>query len=175
MKKEVSVDYLCNERENQYFDRKSARIKPTEVARHLVAFSNANGGILAIGIEDNGTITGFNYNKANSINDFLYVPFSCCHGNLMIETEIINVNGKQILLFFIDSVENNVIKTSDNKVYLRIGDKSKLLTHNEITQLEYDKGDRSFEDLVIKDSSFDDVDIELLLKYNMLFQKLLKK
>ena len=72
---------------------------------------------------------------------------------------------KQILLFFIDSVENNVIKTSDNKVYLRIGDKSKLLTHNEITQLEYDKGDRSFEDLVIKDSSFDDVDIELLLKY----------
>lgn len=70
MKKEVSVDYLCNERENQYFDRKSARIKPTEVARHLVAFSNANGGILAIGIEDNGTITGFNYDKANSINDF---------------------------------------------------------------------------------------------------------
>ena len=131
----------------------------------MVAFSNANGGILAIGIEDNGKITGFNYDKANSINDFLYVPFSCCQVNLMIETEIIDVNGKQILLFFIDSVENNVIKTSDNKVYLRIGDKSKLLTHNEITQLEYDKGDRSFEDLVIKDSSFDDVDIELLLKY----------
>ena len=83
----------------------------------------------------------------------------------MIETEIIEVNEKQILLFFIDSVENNVIKTSDNKVYLRIGDKSKLLTHNEITQLEYDKGDRSFEDLVIKDSSFDDIDTELLLKY----------
>ena len=165
MKKEVSIDYLCNEREGQYLDRKSARIKPTEVARHLVAFSNANGGILAIGIEDNGAITGFNYDKANSINDFLYVPFSCCQGNLMIETEIIEVNEKQILLFFIDSVENNVIKTSDNKVYLRIGDKSKLLTHNEITQLEYDKGDRSFEDLVIKDSSFDDVDIELLLKY----------
>ena len=90
MKKEVSIDYLCNERENQYFDRKSARIKPNEVARHLVAFSNANGGILAVGIEDDGTITGFNYDKANSINDFLYVPFSCCQGNLMIETEIIN-------------------------------------------------------------------------------------
>ncbi len=66
---------------------------------------------------------------------------------------------------FIDSVENNIIKTSDNRVYLRIGDKSKLLTHNEITQLEYDKGDRSFEDLIIKDSSFDDIDTELLLKY----------
>lgn len=82
-----------------------------------------------------------------------------------VETEIKEVNGIQILLFFIDSVENNVIKTSDNRVYLRIGDKSKLLTHNEITQLEYDKGDRSFEDLIIKDSSFDDIDTELLLKY----------
>ena len=82
-----------------------------------------------------------------------------------VETEIKEVNGIQILLFFIDSVENNIIKTSDNRVYLRIGDKSKLLTHNEITQLEYDKGDRSFEDLIIKDSSFDDIDTELLLKY----------
>ena len=75
MKKEVSIDYLCNEREGQYLDRKSARIKPTEVARHLVAFSNANGGILAIGIEDNGAITGFNYDKANSINDFCMFHF----------------------------------------------------------------------------------------------------
>ena len=58
MKKEVSIDYLCNEREGQYFDRKSARIKPSALAQNLSAFANANGGILVIGIEDNGEITG---------------------------------------------------------------------------------------------------------------------
>ena len=30
-------------KENQYFDRKSARIKPNDAARHIVAFANAAG------------------------------------------------------------------------------------------------------------------------------------
>ena len=43
-------------KENQYFDRKSARIKPNDAARHIVAFANAAGGKLVIGIEDDGEI-----------------------------------------------------------------------------------------------------------------------
>ena len=56
----LTLEYLSNEKEGQYLDRKSARIKPSDIARHIVAFANANGGVLAIGIEDNGEITGFN-------------------------------------------------------------------------------------------------------------------
>ena len=39
-------------------------------------------------------------------------------------------NGERedsILLFFVEPSEDTVIKTSDSKVYLRVGDKSKLL------------------------------------------------
>ena len=50
---------LAGAKGTQYFDRKSARIKPNAVARHIVAFANAAGGKLAIGIEDNGEITGY--------------------------------------------------------------------------------------------------------------------
>lgn len=72
----LTLEYLSNEKEGQYLDRKSARIKPSDIARHIVAFANANGGVLAIGIEDNGEITGFNNKDSKSINDFLNVPFS---------------------------------------------------------------------------------------------------
>lgn len=76
----LTLEYLSNEKEGQYLDRKSARIKPSDIARHIVAFANANGGVLAIGIEDNGEITGFNNKDSKSINDFLNVPFSSCVG-----------------------------------------------------------------------------------------------
>ena len=36
--------------ENQYLDRKSARKKPQELLKHLIAFANADGGQLIIGI-----------------------------------------------------------------------------------------------------------------------------
>ena len=61
MIKSITNQYLLENEENQYFDRKSARIKPSDIVRHLVAFANANGGILVIGIEDDGTVSGFDY------------------------------------------------------------------------------------------------------------------
>lgn len=54
-------------KENQYFDRKSARIKPNDAARHIVAFANASGGKLVIGIEDSGEITGFRFDGAQNV------------------------------------------------------------------------------------------------------------
>lgn len=48
--------------ESQYLDRKSARKKPSELLKHLIAFANADGGQLVIGIEDEkqeNIITGF--------------------------------------------------------------------------------------------------------------------
>lgn len=55
------------------FDRKSARKKPQELLKHLIAFANADGGQLVIGIEDDkqdNIITGFKDGKAYPIDDF---------------------------------------------------------------------------------------------------------
>ncbi|NUU03515.1 ATP-binding protein [Herbaspirillum robiniae] len=54
---EAEAAYLCEREENDYFDRKSARIKPVQVQDIAVAFANAEGGTVVIGIEDSGTST----------------------------------------------------------------------------------------------------------------------
>ena len=162
--KNITNQYLIESEENQYFDRKSARIKPADILRHIVAFANANGGVLAIGIEDNGEITGFDGMNAHKVNEFLEAPY-LVDGNVKINYEERVIKNKKVLLFEIEPSENYVIKTKDSKVYLRVGDKSKLLNHEQIIQLEYDKGERRFEDLVVEESTFEDVDIKLLSKY----------
>ena len=165
----LSLDYLSTEPEGQYLDRKSARIKPSDIAKQFVGFANANGGTLVIGIEDNGEITGFNYKGAQSVNDFLAIPLSACKGPLKQTYELreVTIQGDKnyILVFNIEPSENAVIKTTDDKVYLRVGDKTKQLNHEQINQLEYDKGERIFEDNIVEDSSIEDVDLELLQQY----------
>lgn len=162
-------EYLCTEPEGQYFDRKSARIKPADIAKHLIAFANANGGVLVIGIEDNGEVTGFDIHGANSINAFREIPYSMCSSGLSlqcIEKDIsISQGVKTCLIFVVDASTEKVITQNDGNVFIRVGDKSKRLNHEQITQLEYDKGERSFEDIIVEDSSFDDVDIELMQQY----------
>lgn len=59
--------------ETQYLDRKSARKKPQELLKHLIAFANADGGQLVVGIEDekqDNIITGFKDGRAYPIDDF---------------------------------------------------------------------------------------------------------
>lgn len=161
--------YLTNEPEGQYFDRKSAKLAPKEIAKHIAAFANANGGILAIGIEDNGQITGFNYPSAHSINDFLTIPYSCLRQCPSVTCETLNftINNidYEVLIIRIDSSNSKIIYTTDGKVYLRIGDSSKSLNHEQITRLEYDKGERYFEDLEVPNSSIHDVDEDLISLY----------
>ena len=64
------IKFLVSSPENQYLERKSARIEPLNILKHLIAFANADGGSLIIGVEDNGEVTGFNTSKAHKIEEF---------------------------------------------------------------------------------------------------------
>ena len=43
--------------EDQWFDRRSGRVNPHELANDLIAFANANGGTLVVGLHD-GRVEG---------------------------------------------------------------------------------------------------------------------
>ena len=72
------VNLFSTFKENQYFDRKSARKDDTEIAKHISAFANAAGGKLVIGIEDDGEVTGFKRSGARDIENFERAALTTC-------------------------------------------------------------------------------------------------
>ena len=73
----MSLEEICSMVESSVFDRKSAKIDAKSLAVHLIAFANADGGTLAIGVEDDGEITGID-GYAENINELLRAPFDLC-------------------------------------------------------------------------------------------------
>ncbi|MCR5828060.1 MAG: hypothetical protein K6G53_06555 [Bacteroidales bacterium] len=71
---------------------------------------------------------------------------------------------KLILLHIKPSIDK-VITTTKDEVYLRIGDKSRKLTVEEIRQLEYEKGVAHYEEEVCPYATMEDLDPELLDAY----------
>lgn len=69
------IKTLTTTPEGQTFDRKSARIDSKALAVVLTAMANADGGIVAVGIEDNGMVTGID-RYLQHINDLLLVPIN---------------------------------------------------------------------------------------------------
>lgn len=164
-------ELLASAKESQYFDRKSSRIKPKDISRHICALANASGGRLVIGIEDNGEITGFKRDKANNIEEFKQAALVSCEpvpNVKSIEIPVINSAGENDLVLVLDiaaSTDRVIARRSDKAVFLRQGDNSPELDHDQITALEYDKNQRRFEDEVVDRSTIADVDPEVMARY----------
>ena len=162
------LEYVQNAKENLYFDRKSARIEPKDIIRHVVAFANANGGKLVIGVENDGRLTGFTNIQSHSVEEYKAEIMRSCRPVPKFKCKTIkygNSDDEFILVINIAVSTNDVIYGANEKVYLRINDSSRELTYSQIMSLEYDKGDRRFEDNIVEYSNIDDIDEDLLAEY----------
>lgn len=166
----LTLEYLRTEEENKYFDRKSGKIKPSDLAKHISAFANADGGTIVIGIGDNKAIEGINQFGESKINEFINAPRSGCKPMPRYEYELIDViNSKResdrILLLHISESVDQIIRTSSDLTYLRIGDRSVEMRGDDLRNLEYAKSARHYEDEINPDAEMSDLNEDLLTQY----------
>lgn len=155
--------------EMQIFDRKSINIEPKALAVTIVAFANADGGIVAIGISDKTRrVEGTDYNL-QQLNELLRVPYDFCEPTVQAAIEkvpCIDNKGRDnhVILMHIEP-SPHVHANQADEVYLRVGDKSKKLDFGDRLQLTYDKGERFFEDKPVPEAGMDDLDMEFVGEY----------
>ena len=152
----LTIEYMTTESEKKFFDRKSAKIKPSDIADLISAFANAEGGTIVIGISDKTkVIEGINFIDDQKINDFINAPKDCCKPMPKYREEFINVTnvkGKsdRLLLLHIEASVDRVIRTTNDSTFLRIGDRTRELKGEDLRNLEYAKSTRHFEDEYLK-------------------------
>ncbi len=163
-----TIEEMTTMKENQVFDRKSAKKDPKTLSNHIVAFANADGGTLAVGIEDDGVITGID-GFPDNMNDVARVPYDYCKPSVSVSFERVGCtdkDGKPNHLLIITVPQSPELHANQqDDVYLRMGDKSRKLTFDERMQLMYSKGARYFEDEPVADSTIEDIDLNFVAEY----------
>ena len=163
----INVNYLTSIKENLYFERKRAKVSMQDLANEIASFSNANGGVIAVGITDDGKIEGFNSYGINKLNDFQKIVTNYLSPTPNYKTELIEVENNKnekdnILLFHIEPALNFIVRNNKDEVYLRQGDSSIKLNAEQVRSLEYEKRERNFESEVLNISSIDNLDLEVM-------------
>ena len=170
--KRLTLDYLKYHAEDSFFDRKSVKIHLKDLANTICSFANANGGVIAVGIEDDGTINGFSFLEQDKYNQFQKILSNTYFKILPICTieEVKLKNDKNlddlILLFHVYASTNKIIYNAKGEVYLRQGDSSNKITDKEqIKLLEYERNESVFEDELVRRATLEDLDEEVLDLY----------
>lgn len=164
----ITLRYLKNQRENQYFERKGLGerdMRAGKIADELIGMLNADGGVLAFGVSDNGDIQDLN-TLGDKLDEYRKLVFEFIAPPCHIRLEEIQIEGKLVFLFHVEQDVERIFCRKDNeKVFLRVADSNRELNRDQIKKLEYDKNIRRFEDEVMPDFAVDDLDPQLLADY----------
>lgn len=161
-------------KENSLYDKKSLReitgknADWNEVAKDCVAFSNAQGGVIDYGIEDDADAPPADQKVSEDITINLENKISGKTLNVSAHAEILtHENGGQHIRLHIARGTSSASTTS-GKYFTRVSDNSVPLTGDDITRLSAEKGYYRWEDEESK-WSWKDADKEKLI---MLLQNL---
>ena len=168
----MTIQEIITHKEDQTFDCKSIQIDPKALAVPIVAFANADGGIIAIGVSDKTRkIEGVDQHT-EKLNELLRVPLDFCNPSVPITTDLVpctdkDGNDNHILLMYIPASSELHANQAD-EAFMRVGDKSRKLSFEERIQLMYDKGERYYEDTAVYDAMVDDIDMAAVERYTEL-------
>lgn len=137
-----------------------------ELAVSCVAFANAQGGTLYIGIEDKSLVPLAEQTVTeNEINDTVSRLHSLCFNVSLTSSGLIkHQNGSEYFKIIVAPSIKSIATTSDGKIYLRIADKCEPVRNEDIQRLSIEKGAYQWELLATK-FSLTDIPVENVKKF----------
>lgn len=169
------IQIILDFKEWQIFECKRARIDPSKVLETIVAFANAEGGTLVLGLEDpdkalrEKRLVGISENLDNVSDIINLIPKEISPALPKVKElriPIINIHGNKDELFVLSierSTDVHSLRRGDT--YLRRGRHNNKLTAQEIMRLKYAKGAIRYESEPALNVDISDLDNIILKKF----------
>lgn len=133
-----------------------------DIARTVVAFANAEGGDLLVGVEDDGAVTGLAPDEG--VHRFLVnVPGERVEGDPGVRVRTIAIDGERVLWFRVEEARDEPVITSDGRCLAREGAATRPILPREIERRrQHRRGDRSYEATPVPGASIGDLDLDAI-------------
>jgi ATP-dependent DNA helicase RecG len=135
-----------------------------DIAKTLVAFANADGGELYVGIEDDGVITGLMHNT-DELDALKNAYKSHVHPDTPLprpQMSLVELDGKSVLYFSISKGNEYAYLTSDGKCLKRLDLESVPVGSEKIVAERLEHLSRTWDRTVESSATLDDLDFTLL-------------
>lgn len=166
-------DRFRKDKEGQFLERKSCFNKRTKkpkplplksvgaaIAETLVAFTNADGGELAVGLDDDGSASGLPF-TAEQVAKLAEAPLSRVVPPLAVEKESYEANGQSVLVFTVGPSPVSH-RTTAGKYLYRDHDRNLPMDAEQIAHLKALKRQVLTEHAIIPGAEFSDLREDLM-------------
>ena len=154
--------------ENSYIEFKEEGIKAKDLAEEIVAFANSEGGMILMGVDDDGCIKGVSDTLIEE--RVMNVCRNNCIPHIIPVFQSIEVDGKSIAVITIHKGLSKPYYTTDHKYYIRVGTTRRIASREELLRLFEANGTLHYDISPVENTSMKDLNIDVIrdyfLKYN---------
>lgn len=152
--------------EDQWFERKSVRVDPKVFASALVAFANAEGGTVVVGLLD-GSVEGTK-RHVSRVNELRQAHLNLTSPPVRTKFDqiAVEIDGEIDALLIARVEPGSVVhELTNGDCYLRVGDESRKVNFAQRQELHYDRGAAHFDGEPVSGIAVTDLDPQLLRQY----------
>lgn len=136
--------------EDNRVERKRARVSQRDLADYLSMWANTqpHGGVVFIGVENNGEITGCAKIEQDHINQLYSVQRLCSDAKHEFKkVPVRNSKGQDdyVIVLRVHYRSDKLVETSDGSAYIREGDEKRRLSEPEKREIRLNKGELDVE------------------------------
>ena len=142
------------------------------IAGEMIALSNSKGGMILFGVRDKtGDIIGLDYSQIQSTgNRVATIANDLIRPQIFIFTEVVSLspdaNPKNILVVYVKEGTAKPYKDRNGTIWIKQGgDKRRLTDNNEQVRLFQQSGFLYADEMIVPDTSLDDIDEEKVRTY----------
>jgi ATP-dependent DNA helicase RecG len=164
---EKQLKELIRRGESQTLDFKDDRIHPRSLAETLAAFAAADGGVVLIGVSDEGDILGVsNFKRVRDNIIYEATSRNHCEPQIQpIELEKVETKDGKVIIAVTVPADYETLHSVAGKFFLRVGSRDEALTPRELRRLMFSRGEASFERLPCENARLEDLDSKLINRY----------
>lgn len=152
--------------EDSFTQFKENIFEAKKVAEEMVAFSNASGGDIIIGVMDNGTISGLNDNDINRLNQLIS---NTANENVKPPiyplVEVQHVDGKKILVVSIRNGTSKPYSTGSGLYITKSGADKRKMSQAELKRLFAESSSIFADEELVQRSNLSDLNTEAFYSY----------
>jgi ATP-dependent DNA helicase RecG len=143
----ASIELFQKLKEDRRIERKPSGVHSNFLGEYFSMWANTapDGGIIAVGMENDGTLKGCSTLSQKELNRLEKTGMEYCPDARFDCKRVEAGVDDYLLVFRIYYRPDKVVKTVSGDAFIRYGDSKKKLTAEEVRELEIDKGQVEFE------------------------------
>lgn len=154
------INELIRQGENASIEFKELPVRPEVIAREMVAFANGSGGVILLGVTDQGELCGIS--GASHLEEWIMnIARTSVIPALTVSFETVAINGVDVCVIGIPKGGDKPYQTGD-KYLIRVGSTNRVASQSELMRLFQCSGMFHYDAVPVASASMNDLNMAAL-------------